>query len=229
MYAPPKNKRQLQTKRTLFATLIKLMETKQVSEISASEIADCSGLTPQTFYRYYDNTFHLLHCMQDDLFIGFQQQLRAVPPNIYAVTPTLIRFAEENKTLVRVSYESGKSNFIDRVIDHLYDTYRLDWERDNPHMSKESVSLLFRYIANGLTGVIRYWLMELPHLTSDDIIPYANYFIRLSTPVTPPGFMGEAHDIIQPDDAYIQKKYKEIVVPEPISEFMNADSPWLLP
>jgi AcrR family transcriptional regulator len=191
MYAPPRNKRQRETKQRFYEALIGLVQTKPMSEISASEIADNAGLSRQAFYRYYTDAFDLLCAMQEDLYVGFKQQLQDVPADVFAITPVLIRFAAKNRVLVRVAYENRSSGgFIDQVISHLYDTYHADWQHANPLMSKENVDFLFHYVSAGLLGVIHFWLFRQPDLDIDAVVANANYLMRLSPPGTPPIFLG---------------------------------------
>jgi AcrR family transcriptional regulator len=183
LYFSPKDSRQRYTKQCLFDAFTKMMECKPVPQITVTEICEDAGISRKTFYKYYSDQFALLKAMQDDLFVGFEEQVRELPASIFEITPALIRFARQHEILVRAIYENrGEGNFIDRMITYLYEAYHEDWERANPHMPREDVDFLFHYVTSGLVGIIRFWLVDEPELDTDEIIKKAHALMRLSTP-----------------------------------------------
>lgn len=183
MYVEPKDSRQRYTKQCLFNSFLRALETKPVSAITVSEISDDAGISRKTFYKYYSDQFALLLAMQDDLFIGFQEQLKTLPPNIFDMVPALIGFAEQHRVLLKAVFENrGEGNFIDRIVDYLYDAYHEEWEKQNPQLPKRDVKFLFYYVASGLVGIIRHWLFEEPDLPTEEVAQKADYLMRLTTP-----------------------------------------------
>jgi len=183
MYQKIVDSRQRYTMMCLFDSFLAALETHPVSDITVSQICENAGISRKTFYKYYSDQFGLLLAMQDDLFVGFQETLQNLPVNVFDITPELIRFANENRVLLKAAFENrGTDNFIDRVIDYLYDAYHVAWEGLNPKMSKKDVEFLFYYVTSGLVGIIRHWLFENPDMTPDEVIEQSNYLITLSTP-----------------------------------------------
>jgi AcrR family transcriptional regulator len=183
LYLPPKDSRQRYTKQCLFDAFTEMMARKPVSQITVTEICEDAGISRKTFYKYYSDQFALLKAMQDDLFVGFQEQMSELPASIFEITPALIRFAKQHEILVRAIYENrGEGNFIDRMIAYLHEAYHEDWERANPRMPKGDVDFLFHYVTSGLVGIIRFWLVEEPGVDTDEIIEKARTLMQLSTP-----------------------------------------------
>ena len=54
--------------RSLFIeTFIYLSEQKPIETISVSELAKKTGFNRSTFYQYFNDTHHLLSCIEDDI------------------------------------------------------------------------------------------------------------------------------------------------------------------
>jgi len=167
----------------LFDSLVKALETNPISEITVSQICEDAGISRKTFYKYFSDQFGLLVAMQDDLFIGFQEKLETLPPNVFDITPELVRFADEHRVLLMAAFENrGGGNFIDRVIDYLFEAYHDTWEQLNPKMSTKDVEFLFYYVTSGLVGIIRHWLFENPEMSTDEVIARTDFLMKLSTP-----------------------------------------------
>lgn len=183
MYVEPKDSRQRYTKQCLFDSFLKALETKPVSAITVSEISDDAGVSRKTFYKYYSDQFALLVAMQDDLFVGFEEELKDLPPNVFDIAPALIKFAEKHRVLVKAVFENrGEGNFIDRIVDYLYEAYHAEWEKQNPQLSSKDVEFLFYYVTSGLVGIIRHWLFEAPEMPIDEVMMRADFLMKLTTP-----------------------------------------------
>ena len=183
MFVKPKDSRQRYTKECLFNAFIDALESKPVSAITVTEISQAAGVSRKTFYKYYSDQFALLVAMQDDLFIGFEEELQNLEPDIFAIVPALISFVAEHRILIKSVYENrGEGNFIDRVVSFLFDAYHLIWEQQNPHLSKRDVEFLFFYVVSGIVGIIGHWLFDEPDMAPTEVIEQANFLLALTTP-----------------------------------------------
>jgi len=183
MFVKPKDSRQRYTKQCLFDAFLKLVAQRPVSQISVIEICEDAGVSRKTFYKYYSDQFALLQAMQDDLFIGIQQQLEELPADIFAIVPAIFAFVDEHRVLIRAAFANrGEGNIIDRMITLLYDAYKSDWRRANPGMDEKDVRFLFQYVTSGLVGVIQLWLFDYPKMKAAEAAAKADYLMRLSTP-----------------------------------------------
>ena len=183
MYIVPKDSRQRYTKQCLIDAFLTALETKPLSAITVSEISIDSGISRKTFYKYYSDPFALLFALEEDLFVGFLQELETLPPVIFDIVPAMIKFTDKHRILVRAAFENQRDDgFIDRVMKYLYATYHDEWENNNPLMPKHDVEYLFQYIVSGLIGIIRFWLINDPKLSAKELIKKANFLMLLSQP-----------------------------------------------
>ena len=179
----PRDSRLRYTKECLYRSFLGFLENKAVSDITVSEICETAGISRKTFYKYYADQFSLLMGMQDDLYADFLEKIEQQPANVHRITPVLIEFAEHNRTLVKAVFANrAEGNFIDRITDNMWDTYRGDWERANPNMPADDVEALYYFVVSGLVGLVRHWLFEHPNTPSEEIIRQAEMLLELSDP-----------------------------------------------
>lgn len=179
----PRDSRLRYTKQCLYDAFLYYLEDRPVSDITVSEICERAGISRKTFYRYYADQFGLLMRMQDDLFEEYREQLADKPADVRQITPVLIRFADQNRTLVKAVFANrAEGNFIDRIIDDLWETYRSDWEKANPQMQPGEVESLFYYVVSGLVGLVRHWLFDCPTITAGAMVEQAEKLLAVSDP-----------------------------------------------
>lgn len=181
MYITPKDSRQRYTKQCLYEAFEQALDSKQVSEISISELCKEAGVSRKTFYKYYADQYALLSAMQDDLFVGFERIAAELPRNIFDIAPAFISFAGENRVLMRAAYANrSEGNIIDRIITWLYDTYKEEWKLLNPALSEDQVRFLFQFVVSGITGMVQLWLFEYPELPAEVICAQALTLLSLA-------------------------------------------------
>ena len=179
----PRDSRLRFTKESLYASFLEFLDEKPLNEITVIEICERAGISRKTFYKYYTDPYALLIAMQDELFEEYREALQGKPGDISQIMPTLFRFVDEHRVLMRATFENrGEGNFIDRVLDDLFASYREDWERVNPRMSTEEVEFLFYFAVSGLFGVVRHWLFDQPDLSVDEIIAQAEALMHVADP-----------------------------------------------
>lgn len=179
----PRDSRLRYTKECLYDSFLELLAEKPVSDITVIEICERAGISRKTFYKYYSDQFALLMAMQDDLFEDYRQQLKDQPAEVSQIMPVLIRFVDTNRVLVRAAFANqGEGNFIDRVLNDLFATYREAWEQANPALSKDDVEFLFYFAVSGLFGIVRHWLFEHSELPTEAIISQAAALMYVADP-----------------------------------------------
>ena len=179
----PRDSRLRYTKECLYSSFLEFLDEKPVNDITVIEICERAGISRKTFYKYYSDPFALLVAMQDDLFEEYRGRLLGQPADVSQLMVTLIRFVGENRVLVKAAFANrGEGNFIDRVLNDLFATYREAWEQANPAMPPEDVEALFYFAVSGLFGIVQHWLEAHPELSADDVIAQAVFLMRIADP-----------------------------------------------
>ena len=179
----PRDSRLRYTKECLYESFLGFLAEKPVSDITVIEICERAGVSRKTFYKYYSDPFALLTAMQDDLFEDYRELLAGQPAEVSAIMPALIRFVDENRVLVKAAFANrGEGNFIDRVLDDLFATYREAWEQANPKLSANDVEHLFYFAVSGLFGIVRHWLFNRPDMPASDVIAQTTALMHVADP-----------------------------------------------
>lgn len=179
----PRDSRLRYTRKCLYESFLQFLEEKPVSDITVIEVCERAEVSRKTFYKYYSDQFALLVAMQDDLFDEYRERLKGHPADVEHIMPVLIHFVDENRVLVRAAFANqGQGNFVDRVLDDLFETYREAWEQANPALSPEDVEFLFYFAISGLFGIVRHWLFDYPELSADDVVKQAAALMYVADP-----------------------------------------------
>ena len=179
----PRDSRLRYTKECLYSAFMQFLAEKPMSGITVIEVCELAGVSRKTFYNYYSDPFALLAAMQDDLFEDYRERTAEQPADVDHVMPTLIRFVDDNKVLVKAAFENrGPGNFIDRVLDDLFAQYRESWEQANPDMPPADVEALFYFAVSGLFGIVQRWLLVRPEQPVDDVIAQAKMLMHIADP-----------------------------------------------
>ena len=179
----PRDARLRQTKQSIYESFLGFLAEKPVNDITVIEICERAGLSRKTFYKYYSDQFDLLRGMQDDLFEDYRDRVAGQTPEASLIAPILIRFVDENRVLVKAVFQNrGEGNFVDRLLDDLYERYRPAWEAANPALAAEDVEFLFYFVVSGLFGIVRRWLFDHPDLPVDAVIAQAAAMMRVADP-----------------------------------------------
>lgn len=183
MPAKPRDSRLRYTKECLYASFLEFLAEKPVSDITVIEICEKAGVSRKTFYKYYSDPFALLAAMQDDLFEEYRERLSGKPADIGQIMPELIQFVDDNRVLVKAAFANrGQSNFVDRVLDDLFATYRTAWEKENPKLNAGEVEALFYFAVSGLFGLVQHWLFANPDLSVEEVCAQAAMLMHIADP-----------------------------------------------
>ena len=61
------------TRGVLIDAFLELSKNKSIDKITVSELSNKAGYNRSTFYQYFNDTHHLLSCIEDDLLIYIQE------------------------------------------------------------------------------------------------------------------------------------------------------------
>lgn len=157
-----RDRRVMKTRKALLESLTKLLETKDLSDITVKEITELSDINRGTFYLHYKDVFDMMEQIQNELFEKFNAILDSCmtgeeecPP--YTVLFHIFMYVETYKDLTRVLMgEHGDYHYIQRLRIQVKKHLLKVWEKNNYEM--ESFEIYFAYFINGVIGMIQYWV-----------------------------------------------------------------------
>ena len=96
------NQRVVLTKTLLKNSLITMLQTQSIYQISIRELCERAGINRSTFYKYYGNQFDLLNEMEKDLLINIEKTLVSVEEYDKNVLEQIITYLEKDIDFIRL-------------------------------------------------------------------------------------------------------------------------------
>ncbi len=150
------------TKNTIEDTFLSLLEQKDLSNITVTEICQIADINRATFYRYYDDIYDLLKKIQES-FVDDIKNSNAIinirEYTVYDFTMDILKIFLKNKKIVKILFDTNNSvYFVNDVLEVPYKKLSELWITNNPNISKEEILYSLVYVFNGALGVIDYWV-----------------------------------------------------------------------
>lgn len=147
------------TKRIFHETLIELLQTSHISELSVKKLCEAADLNRSTFYAYYQNPMELLQEIENETYEQLESYIAEKKHGNNEAThrTTMIdtlEFVKNNPSLFKVLLgKNGNSNFLKNSLLLTEDFYK---NQDSETKNKKYYIQLF-YVA-GLVAVMEAWL-----------------------------------------------------------------------
>lgn len=152
------------TRKVLQDSLIRIMETKPILNITNREICENAGISRTTFYHYYKDQYDLLRQIEEQTFIEadkiIQRHIRETRKNgrqkISAIIQDVVQFIVDNNNSIRVLFsENGDSGFQKRFFSRSIEKIRQFMEA----ISSEAQDRYdFVFVAGGIHSLVQEWL-----------------------------------------------------------------------
>lgn len=148
----PNNRRKKKSIETIEKVFIDLLQTRQLSEISVSDICKLAGLNRTTFYANYTDIFALADSIRDKLEGSLAELCReeiAEGFNSHDYLK-LFRHIKDNQIFYRTYFKLG--------YDDNYKIVSYDTELAKQHFQNRFINYHMEFFKSGLTKIIKMWL-----------------------------------------------------------------------
>lgn len=173
--SPKEDHRTRLTKMMITNAMTDLLKEKPIQNITVKELCERAEINRATFYLHYENIYHLLEQMENDILIHLEKLLqentvisrdiKAAGPN--AFISSLVIFFEKHKELCSILLgEYGDPKFVSKVIEISREKSVREYQKLYPQATSMQVDIFFTFIANGFLGLLKYWL-------NNDHIPFS--------------------------------------------------------
>ena len=137
-----------------------LLKDLPINRITVKSICDQAGINRATFYRYYENPFHLLQQIEEEFIQSLRQELETL--DYRNITDFLLKIIHEirehaDEYLLLIS-PHGDPLFLDRVIEESSMVKERMFRSVIPGISAEHAQWLFDFITQGNISVLRSWM-----------------------------------------------------------------------
>ncbi|MCM1119764.1 MAG: TetR/AcrR family transcriptional regulator [bacterium] len=141
-------------------TFLELLQERPVSRITVTEICRRSHINRTTFYHHYRDPLDLMEKLEEELLeslrsLIFQKSYTDITAVFCGVLSALKENSGRYKALVSAHGDTGLPGRIfalcyDMIFPLICDRY--------PHLDSVQQNLLYRYITQGFSGTVSYWL-----------------------------------------------------------------------
>ena len=146
------DRRVRKTRALLLQGLVKMLETHDIQDISVKELTELVDINRGTFYLHYDDIYDMLHKIEDEMFLEFNEimeQKPVVTNSLASQGPLLefFRFLDRNRDLA----------FVNRLKDQIE---KRTLQVLESAQSDANYEYLCSFIITGCVGVVETWLKE---------------------------------------------------------------------
>ncbi len=158
------DRRVRRTKKLLTQALTRLLQEKQVNEITVRELTDLADMNRGTFYLYYKDIFDMLEKIEDSMFAALdvimeRHEKDALAADTKPILLDLFNFIQENKEMSRVLLSvNGDMNFLHRLNEVVREKCRSAWLTLRNGRDEDTFDYHYSFVVFGCAGVIRAWV-----------------------------------------------------------------------
>lgn len=148
------NRRKRASMRKIEQVLVELLQTKELNQISVSDICKRAGLNRSTFYANYVDIYGLADAIREKLEAQVaelyrEETTRGFNSNNYLI---LFRHIAENQMFYRTYFKLG--------YDETYQILAYDRRLAEKHLDNRFIEYHIEFFRSGLTRIIKLWLQN---------------------------------------------------------------------
>lgn len=151
------NQRIALTKKLLKNSLIEMLQSQNIYEISIRELCLNAGINRSTFYKYYGSQFDLLSEMEQDLLVNIGSTLDVEVGYSRNVLEQILDYLEENIDFVRLLFNSNVDPEFPKKLFSLEPIHRMIGTLKSD-MNEEECEYYDCFILYGAYETIRRWI-----------------------------------------------------------------------
>ena len=126
-----------------------MLMTKEIGEISVTDICKKTGLNRSTFYANFMDIYDLADKLRDKLESDFHELFHHKTTNDAV---KMFRHIYENQLFYKIYFKLG---YDEKHQTYVYDTVRAEKDFNNKHMKYH-----IEFFRNGINAIIKMWLNE---------------------------------------------------------------------
>ena len=157
------NQRIVITKRLLHEALIRILNKKELSKVTITELCQEAGVNRVTFYRHYETPHDVLMEMERDMMLELKskQTLPRTQDEVRLYMEQLCDFLDDRIDIIRIMVQNNTDNDFLTLFKDLYRSSFHDSRIQNilKTTDPEVIDILLIYTAGGGLALLRQWLL----------------------------------------------------------------------
>lgn len=171
------DKRVVKTKTAVFSSFKELVEQKDISEITISELTQKAGITRSTFYMYYDTVADVRDDIENEIMeridvIMSEEDIVNSLENPYPLLSTVaeeITRQDQNNRYILSSSSSGR--LLNKITDRMVDCYMRSLSGSDAAngMDINKARYVVAFAVAGMMECFKHWFNHKSTLTLEDL------------------------------------------------------------
>lgn len=148
----PNNKRKKQSQEKIEKIFINLIQTKEINEVSVTDICKKAKLNRSTFYANYLDVYDLADKVKDKLEKDVADLYKEEMDNGYNSNNylKLFKHIKENQLFYKTYFKLG--------FDNNYKVIQYDTNQTKQYFNDKFIDYHIKFFQSGLNAIIKYWL-----------------------------------------------------------------------
>lgn len=158
------DRRVRKTRTQLKQGLAKLMQAKNINEITVKELVEAVDINRSTFYLHYSDIYNLMEEIENEVLMEIQNIIKEHPMgvenNTFTFMEAIFFVMDDNRDICRALLgDSGDATFIYKIRQIIQDNSMQLLESLFPDI-KEKLHYKFSFCMSGCMGIVNEWLYK---------------------------------------------------------------------
>lgn len=177
------NRRTLYTKKVIKESLIQLLKSKEIHQITVTNICKIAEINRGTFYLHYKDPFDLLKSMEDEFLDKIVEYINETNIENYSdlLLVKVLELIKENKDLCKILFCNQRNDRITERI--LYVINKANIKQilcEFNRFDESNFDYLIRYAIGGVLAIIQFWLENDAKKSPKEMVCIINMASKLS-------------------------------------------------
>ena len=150
------------TKKVITETFLDLLEKKDISSITVTEICKGADINRGTFYRYYQDQYDLLRDIENNFIETVKNTYKVdnLPKDtVPSFSKSMLELILSNKKLIQILFNTDhNAYFLTQLLEIAYDNCLTFLLERIPDVNERDLGYALVFSFNGALGVINYWI-----------------------------------------------------------------------
>ncbi len=168
------------TRRVIKESFLELLKEKELSKITVKGICEKAEINRATFYKYYDNPYHLLEMLEEEQLDKLLEDIeKSKAKTLQDIFRVILIDIKENFEIYSVIFsENGDDSFRKKMFAVCYKDNMDIIHNLFPGMPADQQEWLFYFLAEGSNGVLWKWMQDGMERPIDDPIVFVEKIIE---------------------------------------------------
>lgn len=166
----------IKTKKKLTSTILSLLESKPIKNITVLELCQKAQINRTTFYKYYKDVDDFIANIEESLLLDLEKNIENIHRNylISYIGQTIETIKSHKEIYGKLLSKNGDKHFLRRILDLVHDQSISEWQRILKKASSEDLENIYKFIVDGSIGIISNWISNNCNDEPNNIVNFIN-------------------------------------------------------